>query len=51
MVTSFVTLVAMFAGFREFNKTHALKSVEVKAEAANDNAIANTTMFDWKSVV
>ena len=46
MISSFVTLIGMFFGFREFNKAHALKSVEVKAEAANDNAIANTTMFD-----
>ena len=41
MISSFVTLIGIFFRFREFDKTHALKSVEVKAEAANDNAVDN----------
>jgi DNA gyrase/topoisomerase IV subunit A len=46
LLPTVATLVGLFIGFHKFNKTHELKTVEVNAEAASDNAVANTTMFD-----
>ena len=46
LFASAITLGGLFIGFRQFNQQYQLQEVEVKAEAANENATANKTMFD-----